>query len=86
MEAGQFFYLHSINFSLFYKPGGDPQSNMPSFFVDPDISIAKTIDTSIYISQKVYKEIKKKYLHPPEKITFLHFLWSEARRRGRRRW
>jgi choline monooxygenase len=33
---------------------------MPLFFVDPDISKAKTIDTSVYTSQKVFEEMKEK--------------------------
>ena len=37
---------------------------MPRFFVDPDISIAKTIDTSMYTFREVYEEIKEKIFAP----------------------
>jgi len=46
------------------QTGGNLQSNMPRFFVDPDISIAKTIDTSVYTSHDVYQEIKEKIFAP----------------------
>jgi hypothetical protein len=37
---------------------------MPRFFVDPDISIAKTVDTSMYTFREVYEEIKEKIFAP----------------------
>jgi len=33
---------------------------MPRFFVDPDISIAKTIDTAVYTSPEVFEEMKER--------------------------
>jgi len=33
---------------------------MPQFFVDPDISKAKTLDTSVYTSPEVFEEMKEK--------------------------
>ena len=33
---------------------------MPSFFVDPDITIAKTIDTRVYTSPEVFEQLKEK--------------------------
>lgn len=35
-------------------------SNMPKFFVDPDIAKAQTIDTSVYTSPAVFAEMKEK--------------------------
>lgn len=37
---------------------------MPRFFVDPDISIAKTIDTSVYNSPQLFQEMKEKIFSP----------------------
>ena len=37
---------------------------MPSFFVDPDIAKAKTIDTDFYTQQKFYDEAKEKIFAP----------------------
>ncbi len=37
---------------------------MPSFFVDPDIARAKTIDTSFYTDKQCYEDAKKKIFAP----------------------
>src|SRR5436853_4504849 len=34
--------------------------NMSKFFVDPDISKARTIDTAVYTSQELFEEMKEK--------------------------
>src|SRR4030095_15108459 len=36
------------------------KSIMPRFFVDADISVAKTIDTAVYTSPEVFEEMKEK--------------------------
>jgi len=45
---------------------------MPRFFVDPDIAIAKTIDTRVYLSSDVFEEAKDKIF-----ATCWHFIGTE---------
>jgi len=40
------------------------QLNMSRFFVDPDISVAQTIDTSVYNSPRIFEEITGKIFVP----------------------
>jgi hypothetical protein len=45
---------------------------MIKFFVDPDISKARTIDSSIYTSQQLFDEMKDKMFLPAGILLAIH--------------